>query len=72
MAHAASFSTPMSPIPGDVRLMHVTANALFVVAGLVLGAIALNRVVRLPVFSLRAIHVDSVEAAVERSVKKDS
>jgi len=58
MANAASFDTTASPIPGDVRLMHLTANALFVVAGLVLGAIALNRVVRLPVFSLRAIHVE--------------
>ena len=58
MARTASFSTPMSPIPGDVRLMHVTANALFVVAGLVLGAVALNQVVRLPVFALRAIHVE--------------
>jgi len=58
MARSRAFSPPAPPIPGDVRLMHVTANALFVVAGLVLGAIALNRVVRLPVFSLRVIHVE--------------
>jgi len=54
----AAFTTSPSPIPGDVRLMHVTANALFVVAGLVLGAILVNWMMRLPVFALRAIHVE--------------
>lgn len=59
MARAgAAFTANTSPIPGDVRLMHVTANVLFVVAGLALAALALNWVVRLPVFALKAIHVE--------------
>jgi cell division protein FtsQ len=58
MARTAPSTTGTSTIPGDVRLMHVTANTLFVVAGLVLGAIALNWTMRLPVFALRAIHVE--------------
>lgn len=55
---ATTFRPPASPLPGDVRLMQVTANALFVLAGLGLGAIALNRVVRLPVFALKVIQVE--------------
>lgn len=47
-----------TPLPGDVRMMRVTANLLFVVAGLLLGALALNALLRMPVFSLRVIHVD--------------
>jgi cell division protein FtsQ len=58
MAAAPVFNPVAPPIPGDVRLMHVTANALFVLAGLVLGALLLNRVARLPVFSFRAIQVE--------------
>lgn len=55
-APAMPLGTP--PIPGDVRMMRITANLLFVVAGLLLGAIALNWVLRLPAFALRAIHVE--------------
>jgi cell division protein FtsQ len=58
MATAAAFTANASPIPGDVRLMHVTANVLFVMAGLALAALALNWVVRLPIFAIRAIHVE--------------
>lgn len=58
MARAAAFTAKTSPIPGDVRLMHVTANVLFVVAALALTALALNWGVRLPVFTLKAIHVE--------------
>ncbi|HJV64074.1 MAG TPA: cell division protein FtsQ/DivIB [Albitalea sp.] len=58
MVRAAAFSPAPPLIPSDVRMMHATANALFVVAGLLLGALLLNWVVRLPVFALRAIHVD--------------
>ena len=58
MARAPAFNANASPIPGDVRLMHVTANVLFVVAGLALFALALNWAVRLPVFALKAIHIE--------------
>jgi cell division protein FtsQ len=58
MPRAAAFTAAMPPIPGDVRLMHATANALFVLAGLLLGALALNALMRLPAFALRAIHVE--------------
>lgn len=50
--------TDTPSIPGDVRMMRVTANLLFVVAGLLLGAIAVNWLLRLPAFALRAIHVE--------------
>ena len=58
MSAATAFTASASPIPGDVRLMHVTANVLYVLAGLALAALALNWVVRLPVFGLKAIHVE--------------
>src|SRR5258706_7547473 len=58
MARPPAFTASTSPIPGDVRLMHVTANILFVVAGLALFALALNLAVRLPVFALKAIHIE--------------
>jgi hypothetical protein len=40
MANAAALRQAVSPIPGDVRLMHVTANVLYVLAGLMLAALA--------------------------------
>jgi cell division protein FtsQ len=58
MARAPAFNSKPSPIPGDVRLMHVTANILFVVAGLALATLAVNCGLRLPVFTLKAIHVE--------------
>jgi cell division protein FtsQ len=58
MAAATAFTANASPIPGDVRLMHVTANLLFVVAGLALAALAVNWVVRLPVFGIKSIQVE--------------
>jgi len=58
MARAPAFNAKPSPIPGDVRLMHVTANILFVVAGLALAALVVNWGARLPVFTLKAIHVE--------------
>ncbi|WP_372528726.1 cell division protein FtsQ/DivIB [Piscinibacter sp.] len=57
MASSTAF-TPPSPLPGDVRLMHVTANLLFVLAGLALAALALNWFVRAPLFALRVIRID--------------
>lgn len=58
MAAATAFTANASPIPGDVRLMHVTANVLFMVAGLALAALAVNWVVRLPVFGIKSIQVE--------------
>ena len=46
------------PLPGDVRLMHVTANALFVLLGLALAALAVNWLARQPAFALRVIRIE--------------
>src|SRR5215467_5233618 len=58
MATAAALRNATPPIPGDVRLMHATANALYVLAGLMLAALAINWLVRLPVFGLRLIQIE--------------
>ena len=58
MATARAFQPTPSPIPGDVRLMHATANALYVLAGLALIALLLNGLARLPAFALRAIQIE--------------
>lgn len=58
MAATTAYRPDTPPIPGDVWLMHATASALFVVAGLALAALALNVVVRLPAFALKAIRVE--------------
>ncbi|HEX6708393.1 MAG TPA: cell division protein FtsQ/DivIB [Albitalea sp.] len=55
---APAFTPSPSPLPGDVRLMHVTANALYVLAGLALAALAVNLAMRMPAFSLRAIRIE--------------
>jgi cell division protein FtsQ len=51
-------TSPTPPSPGDVRLMVVTANVLYVLAGVALTVLALNWVARLPAFSLRAIEIE--------------
>lgn len=58
MAAAAVFNTDAPLLPSDVRLMHATANTLFVVAGLLLAALLINWVMRLPAFALRAVQVE--------------
>jgi cell division protein FtsQ len=58
MPDAAALRTKASPAPADVRLMRVTANVLFVVAGVLLAALLLNALSRLPAFSLRAIRIE--------------
>src|SRR5438132_9179517 len=55
---AAALRHDNAPLPGDVRLMRVTANVLYAVAGVALAALLLNWAVRLPAFSLRAIQVE--------------
>jgi cell division protein FtsQ len=46
------------PPPLDLRLMNGTANALFVLAGLLLLGLALTGVSRLPAFELRGIRIE--------------
>lgn len=56
----ASYAAPttMSPLPGDIRLMQTTANAVFVLAALALCAAALLWLTRLPIFAVRSIKID--------------
>ena len=49
---------PLLVLPADVRLMQATANAVFWLAGLALGAALLVWAARWPVFAIRAIRVD--------------
>jgi len=58
MATAPALRQPPSSLPGDVRLMHVTANALYVLGGLMLAALLVNWMMRLPVFGLRMIQIE--------------
>ena len=56
-----TLTLPIGPAPGlpaDVRLMHATANAVFVVAALALCAALLVWVARWPLFAIRSIRVD--------------
>lgn len=45
-------------LPGDVRLMQVTASVLYALAGVALALLLLNWVARAPYFSLLAIQVE--------------
>ncbi|WP_280154502.1 cell division protein FtsQ/DivIB [Piscinibacter sp. XHJ-5] len=58
MAAATALDPRTAPLPGDVRLMHATASALYVLAGIALAALLLNWMVRLPAFALRMIQVE--------------
>ena len=57
MARTPTFNRAVS-LPPDVRLMQATASAVFLLAGLALGAAALTWTARLPVFAIRAIRVE--------------
>ena len=57
MARSTAYS-PALGLPADVRLMQATANALYLLLGVALCALALWWLARLPVFALRAIQVD--------------
>jgi cell division protein FtsQ len=48
----------MPDLPGDVRLMNVTARAVFTVAAVLLGAAAMLWLARQPMFALRSIQVE--------------
>lgn len=55
MAH---YATPAPALPADVRLMQLTAHAVFVLGGLALCAAAALWLSRLPAFTLRGIRVE--------------
>ena len=57
MARSTAYS-PALGLPADVRLMQATANALYLLLGVALCALALWWLARLPVFALRAIRVE--------------
>lgn len=58
MARGAALSARVEPMPGDVRLMNVTAIVLAAVAGLLLAGAALLWLARQPLFSIRVITID--------------
>jgi len=58
MAATPFFAPEPPPIPGDVRLMRVTANILFVLGAVALIVLALNWLARQPIFALRAIRIE--------------
>lgn len=55
---AARTSAAEPALPADVRWMRYTANGLFVLAAVLLGATGLHLLTRQPVFALRAIHIE--------------
>ena len=57
MARSTTYATALG-LPADVRLMQATANALYLLLGVALCALALWWLARLPVFALRAIQVE--------------
>jgi cell division protein FtsQ len=56
MARAAA--PPLAPLPPDVRMTHLTASSVFVIAGLVLAAAVVLWLTRLPMFALRSIKLE--------------
>ena len=57
-SHAARQAVAEPVLPDDVRWMHHTSNLLFVLAGVLLAAMAVLWWVRQPVFALRSIRID--------------
>lgn len=59
-AHAATprFNPAAVELPGEVRLLNVTASLLYVVGGVLMLALALMWLIRQPVFSIRAVKVE--------------
>jgi cell division protein FtsQ len=57
-SHAARQAVAEPVLPDDVRWMHNTSNLLFVLAGVLLAAMAVLWWVRQPVFALRSIRID--------------
>jgi cell division protein FtsQ len=57
-SHATRQAVAEPVLPDDVRWMHHTSNLLFVLAGVLLAAMAVLWWVRQPVFALRSIRID--------------
>lgn len=57
-SRAPVFNAEPPPMPGDVRLMRVTANLLFVLAALALAAAGVLWLLRHPLFALHSIRVE--------------
>ena len=58
MARSANRSARPAPLPGDVRLMNLTASALAAIGVLLLAGAALLWLARQPLFAIRVISVD--------------
>lgn len=59
MRAQAALRNPLAPgLPGEVRLLHVTASVLYVVGALLMVALALMWLMRQPVFTIRSIKVE--------------
>jgi len=59
------------PLPGDIRLMTLTANALFVVAGVLALGGALGWIARQPAFALAGIRVDGELTHIQPALLRD-
>lgn len=59
-AHAATprFNPAAVPLPGEVRLLNITASMLYVVGGVLMAALALMWLIRQPVFNIKAVKVE--------------
>ena len=58
MARSTALPARVEPMPGDVRLMNVTAVALAIVAALLLAGAGLLWLARQPLFAIRVITID--------------
>lgn len=59
-AHAATprFNPAAVELPGEVRLLNVTASMLYVVGGVLMAALALMWLIRQPVFNIKSVKVE--------------
>jgi cell division protein FtsQ len=58
-AQATTLRTPMAPaMPGEVRLLNITASVLFIVGAVLMVAMALMWLARQPMFSIRSVKVE--------------
>jgi cell division protein FtsQ len=59
-AHAATprFNPAAVELPGEVRLVNITASMLFIVGGVLMAALALMWLIRQPVFNIKSVKVE--------------